>query len=127
MQKLAKEHKCVRCGGDHKVSACKENKPKLERCAFLLGRVFTGVLVNAPGFVCAGCYMFEPVVYEADKDRLEGVSARATVTDTSASASAAIKNTVGSGPRPGPACPVGATSTNQTQSRLCDRPITSER
>ena len=55
MQKLAKEHKCVRCGGDHKVSACKENKPKLERCAFLLGRVFTGVLVNAPGFVCAPC------------------------------------------------------------------------
>ena len=41
MQKLAKEHKCVRCGGDHKVSACKETKPKLERCAFLLGRGFS--------------------------------------------------------------------------------------
>ena len=89
MQKLAKEHKCVRCGGNHKVSTCKEGKPKLERCAFLLGRVFTGVLVNAPGFVCADCTMFEPVIYEADDDRQDGAARIQDAADASQEASAA--------------------------------------
>ena len=59
------------------------------RCAFLLGRVFTGVLVNAPGFVCADCTMFEPVVYESDEDRQEGAARIQNVASAGQEASAA--------------------------------------